>query len=122
MENHGELDERKKAFLMKPLYQLAQELQNETCAPSLNSYGGSDVYLRYKKNKWFENVDIIALKRLREDHEQKMLLEVLDVGQRLEHERKQEEARAEKEKQWREKRLKELTDAKKAASLPRLAK
>ena len=66
MDEHGDLDETKKKFLCKPLYQMAAELQNENCAPSLNSYGGSDVYLRYKKNKWFENVNIIALKRLKE--------------------------------------------------------
>lgn len=52
-DEHGDLSDTKKKFLYKSLYDLAAEMNNETCAPSLNSYGGSDVYMRYKQNKWF---------------------------------------------------------------------
>lgn len=38
-------------------------MQNETNAPSIESYGDSNVYFRYKQNKWFEAVGIIKLKR-----------------------------------------------------------
>ena len=43
----------------KSMYELAAEMENETMAPSLDSYGDSGVYLRYKQNKWFESVNII---------------------------------------------------------------
>lgn len=51
----------------KSLRNVAAELQNEIRGPSVNSYGGCNVYQRYKKNKWFENVDINGLKRLKND-------------------------------------------------------
>ena len=43
----------------KSMYELAAEMQNETMAPSVDSYGDSNVFLRYKQNKWFEAVGII---------------------------------------------------------------
>ena len=54
--------------------------------PSIDSYGGSNVYLRYKNNKWFENINIIALKRAKASQEGELILELLDVGRKLERE------------------------------------
>ena len=31
--------------------------------PSVDSYGESKVYIRYKMNKWFEGMNVIRLKR-----------------------------------------------------------
>ena len=58
-----DLREKKKQYMNKSMYELAAEMQNETMAPSIDSYGDSNVFLRYKQNKWFEAVGIIQLKR-----------------------------------------------------------
>lgn len=58
-----QLEKRKLKYMNKSIYQLAAEMQNETMAPSIDSYGESNVFLRYKQNKWFEAVNIIQLKR-----------------------------------------------------------
>ena len=63
LEAQEDLDETKKKFLKKSMYELAHEMQNETMAPSLDSYGDPNVFLRYKRHQWFESVDIIKLKR-----------------------------------------------------------
>ena len=51
----------------KSLKNVAAKLQNEIRGPSINSYGGCNVYQRYKQNNWFENVNINALKRIKND-------------------------------------------------------
>ena len=66
LENEEEPEEKKKVEA-KSLYQLASELQNENMNPSVESYGSSNVFQRYKKNKWFENINVIALKRMKEE-------------------------------------------------------
>lgn len=63
LDNTEDPDQVKKTFMKKSMYELAAEMQNETMAPSLDSYGDPGVYLRYKNNKWFESVNIIELKR-----------------------------------------------------------
>lgn len=49
----------------KSLEEVAEDLRNESNAPTIDSYGGHQVFVRYKKNKWFENVNINALMRLK---------------------------------------------------------
>ena len=56
-------DDVKKKFMKKSMYELAAEMQNETMAPSLDSYGDPSVFHRYKNNKWFESLNVIELKR-----------------------------------------------------------
>ena len=105
----------------KSLYQLAVELENENMNPSVESYGGSNVFLRYKKNKWFENINMIQLKRMKEEQDGEILTELLDVGNKLKREKlrekKKEEALKQRaleeqknqaEREAREQRLKEL--------------
>ena len=45
-----DIDKDKQELLNKSLYDLADEMKNETLAPSLDSYGNDGVYLRYKRN------------------------------------------------------------------------
>ena len=52
---------------------MAAEMQNETMAPSVGSYGEQNVYMRYKQNKWFESINIIELKRLKAEQESEAL-------------------------------------------------
>lgn len=80
-------DERKKRWQSKSLYQMAAEMKNETMAPSVDSYGGSNVFMRYKKNKWFENFNIIALKRIRDEEDGQMLTELLDIAKKNERDK-----------------------------------
>ena len=63
LDSQEEIDETKKSFLKKSMYELAAEMQNETMAPSIDSYGDPNVFLKYKKHQWFESVNIIKLKR-----------------------------------------------------------
>ena len=79
----------------KSLYQLAVELENENMNPSVESYGGSNVFLRYKKNKWFENINMIQLKRMKEEQDGEILTELLDVGNKLKREKLREKKKEE---------------------------
>jgi len=58
------------------MYERAAELQNETMAPTIDSYGEKGVYLRYKQNKWFESVNIIQLKQLKAQEEGEALRQI----------------------------------------------
>ena len=70
-------------------------MNNETMAPSLDSYGNSGVFLRYKKNQWFENLNVLELKKLKAAQEEEVLLELLDMGKKMERDRKREQQRKE---------------------------
>ena len=63
--------------------------------PSVESYGGSNVFLRYKKNKWFENINMIQLKRMKEEQDGEILTELLDVGNKLKREKLREKKKEE---------------------------
>ena len=90
-----DIDEDKKDLLNKSLYELAGEMKNETLAPSLDSYGNDGVYLRYKRNEWFQNINMIELKKLKAKQESEILLELLDVGKKIEREKVRERKRKE---------------------------
>ena len=87
----------KKKLLNKSLYEMANDLQNYSMAPSVDSYGGSGVYLRYKQNRWFENVNIIALKQLKQHQEKEALLELLHLEKKHEREKQRKEIEKKKE-------------------------
>lgn len=48
IENTEDLSTVKQKVSSKSMYELAAEMQNETMAPSVESYGDQNVYLRYK--------------------------------------------------------------------------
>ena len=68
-----ELDQVKNDFMSKSMYELAEEIENETHAPSLDSYADQDVFLRYKQGKWFESVNILQLKKQRDQQSAEFL-------------------------------------------------
>ena len=105
LDSVEDLDRDKMKILNKSLYELAEENNNETLAPSLDSYGNSGVYLRYKMNKWFENINVLELKKLKAQQEGEILLELLDVGKKMEREKERERKRRER---MREKEREEL--------------
>ena len=53
----------KQGIRTKPIYEMSVDLQNEELMPSVDSYGDSRVFIRYKMNKWFEGMNVIRLKR-----------------------------------------------------------
>mmetsp|Transcript_3825 Transcript_3825/g.5116 ORF Transcript_3825/g.5116 Transcript_3825/m.5116 type:complete len:140 (+) Transcript_3825:303-722(+) len=95
IDSVDDLDEDKKKLLNKSLYELASEMQNDNMAPSVDSYGNQGVFMRYKKNQWFENVNIIELKRLKAKQEGEVLLELLDVGKKIERDKAREKRKRE---------------------------
>ena len=60
-ENKDEdpIDKARKKFQNRSMYELAKEMKNEWCSPSIDSYGETNVFISYKNNKWFDSVDII---------------------------------------------------------------
>ena len=53
----------KQGIKTKSIYELAIEQGKQEILPSIDSYGDSSVYMRYKQNKWFEGMNVIKLKK-----------------------------------------------------------
>ena len=66
----------KKGIKTKSIYEMANEQGKQEILPSIDSYGDSRVYMRYKQNKWFEGMNVIKLKK-EQAHAQMMLLQEL---------------------------------------------
>ena len=81
-DNH--IENARKKFQNKSMYELSKEMKNEWNAPSLDSYGDANVFLTYKKAKWFETVDIIQLKREQEAQNTEFLKYELEKVRRAE--------------------------------------
>ena len=73
LEQGEDIEKVKKKFAKKSAYEVAAEMNAETNAPSIDSYGGQNVFLRYKRNEWFESVKMAQLKREQNEKETEIL-------------------------------------------------
>lgn len=97
-ENTDDGNQPKKMILQKSAYELAAEMENATMAPTVDSYGDQNVFLKYKQNKWFESISIIEIKRIKAEQETEKLKQIHDELRRQDRQIAKEQKLKELEK------------------------
>ena len=57
---------------------MANEQGKQEILPSIDSYGDSRAYMRYKQNKWFEGMNVIKLKKEQANAQMLLLQELYE--------------------------------------------